>query len=258
MSCIRVSFKHVVQPRETMDFWSSWLYLRSRFLSLLLQWNLMTKSNLGRKVYWLTPPGHMREIRLVTQGRNLKAEAEAEDMEECCLAACSPWFDHLAFIYYPGPPAHGWNWAQWPGTSYIISVNKTNFPKRCGHRSVWSGKSLICDSFFSGDSWLNGLTMKTNQNDLALLKQESKLRTSSRLAKNSTSLESFVFIQRKHTLWLRTLSRLARNSTSLKPFTFIQRKHTLWNMSFNVLNMQKCWVSTLKYQPPNLSLSLFM
>jgi len=30
----------------------------------------------------------------LTQGRNL----EAEDMEGCCLLACSPWLAHLAFL----------------------------------------------------------------------------------------------------------------------------------------------------------------
>ena len=55
------------------------------------------QSNLGRNWYiWLMLP-HQRKSEL-KQGRNLKAEADVETMEECCLLACSPMACPVCFL----------------------------------------------------------------------------------------------------------------------------------------------------------------
>lgn len=41
------------------------------------------------------------------QDKNLDTEADAEDMEGCCLLSCSTWLDKLTFFLDPGPPAQG-------------------------------------------------------------------------------------------------------------------------------------------------------
>lgn len=50
-------------------------------------------------------PDSSMELRPGTQGRNLKAGAEAEAMEEFGLLPCSSWLAQSAFSYNPVPHA---------------------------------------------------------------------------------------------------------------------------------------------------------
>ena len=54
----------------------------------------------------------------ITQVHYLKAGAEAEAVEECCLLDHSSWLPQPAFLEDPGPPAQGWNYPQRAGLFY--------------------------------------------------------------------------------------------------------------------------------------------
>jgi hypothetical protein len=54
-----------------------------------------------------------------TQGRNLKAGADTDAMEGCCLIAFFSWLPQAVFLYTPGPLAQGWHCLQSVGPSYI-------------------------------------------------------------------------------------------------------------------------------------------
>jgi hypothetical protein len=58
-------------------------------------------------VYTSTPQFIIKGCRKrnLKQGSMLEAGADAEDMEGCCLLACSPWLAQPAFLQNPGPPA---------------------------------------------------------------------------------------------------------------------------------------------------------
>jgi hypothetical protein len=66
--------------------------------------NIMTKKASwgGKGLFSLqfhTAVHHQRKSGLeLTQGWNLKAEANAEAMEGCCLLDCFPWLTQLAFL----------------------------------------------------------------------------------------------------------------------------------------------------------------
>lgn len=67
----------------------------------LCQWQLRNKG--------ITSPIVMslRQIRAVTQGRNLKVETKAEVMEGYCLLVNPREFPWLIFLYNPGQPTQG-------------------------------------------------------------------------------------------------------------------------------------------------------
>lgn len=83
---------------------------RSKCFSFLLCGSdkMLTKTNRGKESSFqliLLDDGPLsREARAGTQGRNLKAGAEAADKEKCYLLACPPWLA-LGLLYHLGPLA---------------------------------------------------------------------------------------------------------------------------------------------------------
>jgi hypothetical protein len=66
----------------------------------------------GRKefIHFYIAVHHQRKSgQELTQDRNLKARADAEAMEGCCLLDCFPLLAQFAFIWNPGLPAQGWH-----------------------------------------------------------------------------------------------------------------------------------------------------
>lgn len=59
----------------------------------------------------------LREVRAVTQNRNVEAGTDAETTKEPCAAAY--WVAQLAFLSNSGPPAQEWYHIQWSGLSYV-------------------------------------------------------------------------------------------------------------------------------------------
>ena len=54
----------------------------------------------------------------IEQVHYLKAGAEAEAVEECCLLNCSSWLPQPAFLEDPGPPVQGQHYPQQAGLFY--------------------------------------------------------------------------------------------------------------------------------------------
>lgn len=106
------------------------------------------ENNLGKKglfqfiVYSLSG----REVMTGTQGRNVEAGSEAEDLGECCWLVCSPWLVHPVLLYIQGPLSQGWHWPQRyePCTLTIIQENFQSLI--C--RPLWKRQSLSWDFLF--------------------------------------------------------------------------------------------------------------
>jgi hypothetical protein len=85
----------------------------------------MIKGNLGKK-----------EFKFTLQFKNLsprevRAGADVEAMEECCLLAYSSWLAQPAFLLHPGPSAQaGWHCPSEPGPPTSIT-NQENAPQAC-------------------------------------------------------------------------------------------------------------------------------
>lgn len=58
----------------------------------------------------------LREVKAVTQNRNMEAGTAAETTEEHCAAY---WVAQLVFLYNSGPPAQEWYHIQWSVLSYV-------------------------------------------------------------------------------------------------------------------------------------------
>jgi hypothetical protein len=118
--------------------------------SLLLWWNIMTKSNMGRKAFPHTVSHQKQWGQELQQGRNLDTDAEA--MGECCFLAFSTWLCSACFLMEPrttspemAPPSMGWIF------SHELLIKKMAYRLAC-LMILWRRHFLNWGSLLSVDS----------------------------------------------------------------------------------------------------------
>lgn len=124
-------------------------YCLSQLGFLLLWWNTVTESQLGRKGFvWLTSP-HLSPSQKksgweLKQGWNLETDANTDAMEGCCFPACSLWLARPPFRTQNHWPSDGA--PQQAGPSHIC------YSRECAAGlSVFWGRFQLRRSPHSGD-----------------------------------------------------------------------------------------------------------